>query len=103
MVHRSLLYSLGAKVKNKSEEKKEPYYCGATFGEHWGVNCPENTLLGEHPQMAPHSFLNPHCSYSPDAAEWLLMTGCFSPPSSAPFVADLYQLPPKTLWSVGSG
>lgn len=53
--------------------------------------------------MAPHSFLNPHCSYNPDAAEWLWMMGCFSSPSSAPFIADLYQLPSKTLWAVGSG
>lgn len=42
MVHRSLLYSLGAKVKNKSEEKKEPYYCGATFGEHGVGKLPRN-------------------------------------------------------------
>lgn len=102
MVHRSLLYSLGAKVKNKSK-KEGTLLLLRHLWEHLGVNCPENTLLGEHPQTAPHSFLNPHCSYNPDAAEWLLMTGCFSSPSSAPSLVDLYQLPSKTLWSVGSG
>lgn len=53
--------------------------------------------------MAPRCFLNLHRSYNPDAAEWLLMMGCLSLPSSAPFIVDLYQFPSDALWSVGSG
>jgi len=102
MIHRSFFYLLGAKVKNKNK-KEGTLLLGSDLWEHLGVNCSENMLFGEHSQMVPHSFLNLLYSGNPDATEGVLMIGCFSLPSSAPFIVDLYQLPSNALWSVGSG